>query len=207
MPNYDIVEFYYDRLSDDESKSKEKVKQAILDNDAKGTAASWINNSKSDWFTKDYEGKKLKEKVDTENSAYITTMKANIEAANAETINDITIDNEYEDATVTELEEFLDDRRETFATIVVEIEGEEFEIPEKFSPGRPKSEVSQEVQFTAGQIMESIVVAGDSNDLETLQNIRISHLPSDLKKFLERERRETIASVQEELREGEQQTI
>ncbi len=115
-------------------------------------------------------------------------------------MNAISVDDEYQDGTVTELNEAIDAKRgEVAAIITVEIEGEELDIPAKFERGRPRAMVSEEVRATSGEIMQEIVSGGDANDLDMLRAIEIRNLPSNFKKFLERERAETIAAVEEEL--------
>ena len=204
MPKYEITDFYYERYGDEIFKDKEKLKKKILSDDSKGTAKLWIEHP-TDWYTQEgSEGSVLKEKVDTVNSDYIKNVSEQIERANTEEELDvISVDEEYQEGTVTELNGVLAAKKEElFAPITVEIEGEEFEIPSKFVAGRPKAMISEEVRATSGEILEEIVTAGVENDLESLRAIEIENLPGKLKRFLEREKKETMAAVEEELEVG-----
>ena len=202
MPNYEIVIFIYDHVDKEDLKSQETIREAIARIDTKGTAKLW-QDADTEWYARTYKEKSLKTYVDDENADYIKKTSEEIERANTEEALDaLSVDEDYTEETVTELNEAIDAKREEVAApITVEIEGEEFEIPSKFERGRPRAMVSEEVRATSGEILEEIVTSGEANDLEALRAIEIKNLPGSLKKFLEKERKFTISAVEEELRE------
>ena len=111
MPNYEIVDYYYDLIGDDDFKSEENLKNSILKKDPKGTAGKWIDNS--DWF-KDVSpsGKVLETKTTDKNEGYIAEMQAEIDTANEETLKDIKIESDYEEESQEQLKGYIEDRKQ-----------------------------------------------------------------------------------------------
>lgn len=204
MPDYGIVDFVYEHVKTEDLKSKETIKEAIIKLDRKGTAKLWMEGSE-DWYAdrnRKGRNKSLSGYVDDENIDYIKKTKDEIDKANTEEeLEKIDVDGSYKEGTIIELKTAIETKKEEIAVpITVEIEGEEFEIPAKFEPGRPRKEVSAEVRVASGEIFEEIVTAGEANDLDVLRAIEIKNVPGSLRKFLERERKETISAVEEELK-------
>ncbi len=205
MPDYEIVDWIYDNVKTEDLKSEETIKEAVTKLDRKGTARTWIDNTKTNWYAdrnRKGKNKSLGEYVDDENEDYINEIRGEIDKANTgEELDGIDVDGSYEEGTVTELKTAIDTKRgELEAPITVEIEGIEHIIPAKFERGRPRAMVSEEVRAAAGEIIEEIVSAGEANDVERLRAIEVKNVPMAIKKFLRKEREFTISAVEEELR-------
>ena len=205
MPGYEIIDWIYNAIKEQDFKSKEDVLGKINDY-AKFSADGGKNwkqfSDDEDWFNEssDKTGRKISDEVDNDNKDYLKRIRADINSANTKDgLNQITLE-DYRDDDILETE--IETKKQSLeGPISVEIEGEEFEIPTEFQRGRPKDLVSAEVRSNAGEVLQDIVETGESNNLNALKAIDISNMPKGLINFLEREKRETIEEVEKELKE------
>jgi len=88
--------------------------------------------------------------------------------------------------------------------LTVDIEGEEFEVPTTFMPGRPRAEVSDIVRSIAGEtlgmIIESVDEAVAAGDTSIISDIEIpDNLPKSIKSMLRREKNDAVRSAREQM--------
>lgn len=188
MPNYDIVDYYYNKfIQPDDLKSIDKVKERIRNNDPKGTARGWLNNGGEDTRYSGGYNKSFREFVQEENQSYIAETKSRIDRG-----EQVTIDEEYEESTQTELQEYMEQQKkeEEPEEVTVTIAGESFTLPSEFSRGRPTDEVYAEVTGAAEMVMAQIQSSTTRDEIAAIDIP--SNLPRSIRSMLAAEKKNAI---------------
>lgn len=209
MPNYQIIDWYYDNILDEDDLTRlDKIEKKIRANDAKGTAALWMQGS-ADWSKNigPKSAQSFQDIVDTKNEVQKTLIQDEIASATTEEeLEDIKI-GDYEDIIVNELTESINTKIKELEEVVtiVEIDGREVEIPESFRPGRPRSEVAEIAEQLAGEFLADVQAAQAKENISNLRDLTIPASPKDIKEILQESLDEAIDSVESVLEAKEAQ--
>lgn len=121
IPDYEIVDFVYLQLEDDEDafKDEEILKEKIKKLDTKDVLTPWLSGN---WQNDINEGKgstrvSLGSRIQDRNETYIADIQRQIADANRETVDRIRIDEEYQSGTVETLKSDLDERKRELSTL------------------------------------------------------------------------------------------
>jgi len=115
IPDYEVVDWLYDQLEDDEEafKNEDLLKEKIKRLDTKDVLDPWLSGN---WENDINEGKNssgtsLGERITNKNEGYISELQAEIDAANKDTIKDIAVDTGYTKTTQDILNTSIEERK------------------------------------------------------------------------------------------------
>ena len=116
IPDYEIVDWIYDQLEDDEDvfKDSKDLEDEIRNKlDTKGVLDKWLSGN---WLDDINEGNNssgisLGERITDKNEGYISELQSEIDAANKDTIEDIKVDTDYTKTTQDILNTAIEERK------------------------------------------------------------------------------------------------
>ena len=194
MPNYEIVDFIYERLKNDEEawKNEDNLKKKAKNLDTKNVMNPFFG---VDWLNKRKAGQSLGSRIDDANQDYIQKITSEIDRANTQTeLNRIDIDTDYKEETQYKLMSYIADKAiETISYIT--IKGKEVEIPATFQRGRPRDEVREVTQALAGEYINEVQSA--TTRAEAMDIPFPSNIPNTMISTLRSIREDVIDSLPE----------
>jgi hypothetical protein len=190
--DYSIIDWAYSKLDTSDLTSKEDV-QAKIDEwattNARDGGKSWeaFKNVVPDWFSKSSKGGVvIQDEVDETNKIDVANEIAS--ANTPEQIDKIDSSVFYSDDVKSEIDKMIEQKKDEIEVpIIVDIGGEDFEIPVRFQRGRPREEVRDVVAALAGEAFEGIVTAETPEEVDAVE--LPLNIPKKVRAFLRSEKK------------------